>query len=405
MLSYQPKWIPNLYIGVDRSFYVYRKDMARSFKGYFPIFTATLKKTITFVGETENVTEEAVNQDQYFSAYARWVLPEAKAEVYFQFGRNDFSYDMRDFMLEPESSRAYIAGLRKLVALPQKDTYIQLGVIALFLIIFLGSLHAQEKQIIEIKKIEKTGSSIIIYGFAKLVPPGTKMWVTVQRINGKSIEERHMIKTVDDVFTNDDGSFTATLKRYGSLNGFNFPEGKYQLEFYAGFSRAWQTIEVAKKAGVKLDEHGRSDLGEPHLLPKSSDLVAQNFGGEKVRFLRAIRTITISTSNAATSAYKTKSIKLEIHDYQAKNNPVRTINATELLFREVASKVGRLKSTEAVALICVGDFNNGFGYLANDLYFSGGKFNSEFTVGHATTLAELCHQQEGAFSRKQRLRS
>ena len=127
-LTYQPKWIPNLYIGVDRSFYVYRKDMARSFKGYFPIFTATLKKTITFVGETENVTEEVVNQDQYFSAYARWVLPEAKAEVYFQFGRNDFSYDMRDFMLEPESSRAYIAGLRKLVALPQKDTYIQLGV-------------------------------------------------------------------------------------------------------------------------------------------------------------------------------------------------------------------------------------------------------------------------------------
>lgn len=128
MLTYQPKWIPNLYLGVDRSFYVYRKDMARSFKGYFPVFTATLKKTITFVGETENITEEQVNQDQYFSAYARWVLPEAKAEVYFQFGRNDFSYDMRDLMLEPESSRAYTAGLRKLVALPQKDTYIQLGV-------------------------------------------------------------------------------------------------------------------------------------------------------------------------------------------------------------------------------------------------------------------------------------
>ena len=275
----------------------------------------------------------------------------------------------------------------------------------LFLIIGVGNLHAQTNPVIEIKRYEITDSSIIIEGVARVVPANTKMAITVQRINGKSIEARHTIKTVEGVFIESDGSFAATLKRYGSLNGFDFPPGKYQLEFYAGFSRAWQTMEVAKKAGVRLDEQGHSDLGEPRLLPKSSDLVAQNFGGEKIRFLRAIRTITVQAANAATSAYKTKSIKLEIHDYKASNNPVRTVSATELLFREVAGKVGRLKSTEAVALVCVGDVKNGFGYIADDLYFSGGNFNNRFTVvNNATTLAELCHQQEEGLSRKQKSR-
>jgi len=239
--------------------------------------------------------------------------------------------------------------------------------VMLFLVLDFGSLHAQDNPIIKINKFERTDSAIIINGVARVVPPNTKMWVTVQRINGKSIEERHTIKTVGHVLTGSDGSFTAKLKRYGSLNRFDFPTGKYQLEFYAGFSRAWQTVEVAKKAGVRLDEQGRSDLGEPRSLPKSSDLIAQNFGGEKVRFLRAIRTITIQASNASTVAYKTKSIKLEIHDYKASKNPVRTINATELLFREVSGKVGRLKTTEAVALICVGDFENGFGCPASTI--------------------------------------
>lgn len=270
--------------------------------------------------------------------------------------------------------------------------------VMLVLLLPLHDVRAKGNPIIEINRVEKTDSSIIVEGIARVIPPGTKMWVTVQRINGKSIEQRHTIKTVKDVFTGADGAFVATLKRYGSLNRFDFPDGKYQLEFYAGFSRAWQTEEVARRAGVKLDEQGRSDLGEPRALPDSSDLVAQRFGGEKIRFLSAIRTINVRSTAAATSAYKTKDIRLELHDYKAKNNPVRTIKATDLLFREVAGKVRPLKATEAVALICVGDFKNGFGYIANDLYFSGGQLNKRFAIGPATTLMELCHQQEDASS-------
>ena len=62
------------------------------------------------------------------------------------------------------------------------------------------------------------------------------MRVAVQRIDDKFIGQRNVIKTADDVVIRSDGSFTATLKRYGSLSGFDLPNGKYELEFYAGFS-------------------------------------------------------------------------------------------------------------------------------------------------------------------------
>ncbi|HMI00876.1 MAG TPA: capsule assembly Wzi family protein [Pedobacter sp.] len=126
IFTYQPKWIPNLYLGIDRSFIIYHKDLKRKFNYYLPIFTAALKESYT---DKENiiVSEDQIPRDQYISGFARWVFPESRAEAYFQFGRNDTSYDIRDLLLEPESSRAYIVGYRKLLELKKEDTYIQLG--------------------------------------------------------------------------------------------------------------------------------------------------------------------------------------------------------------------------------------------------------------------------------------
>jgi len=153
---------------------------------------------------------------------------------------------------------------------------------------------ALENPVIEITKFERTSSSIVVEGTARVVPPGTKMWVIVKSINGKPVDEsRNTIQSMEDVFISNDGTFKATIKRYGSLDRYTFPNGKYQIEFYASFSRAWQSIEVAKAAGVKLDAQGRSDLGEPRALPRSSDLRPQAIGGTKVRFLKALRTIDV----------------------------------------------------------------------------------------------------------------
>jgi len=122
--TYQPKWIPNLFLGFDRSFVVYHKDMGNKFSDYLPVFSSPVKQSFDGVGGTVNV-EDQRNRDQYFSVFTRWVLPESHSEVYFEYGRNDFSENLRDAIVEPEHSRAYIVGYKKLIPLKSKDTYLQ----------------------------------------------------------------------------------------------------------------------------------------------------------------------------------------------------------------------------------------------------------------------------------------
>lgn len=124
--AYQPKWLPNLYLGFNRSFIVYHKDMGSGFGDYFPFFSSLEKSS--FEKEEGDNLEDQSKRDQYISFYGRWVMPESKAEVYLEYGRNDHSYNARDFLVQPEHSRAYVAGFRKLISLTQPDTYLQLGI-------------------------------------------------------------------------------------------------------------------------------------------------------------------------------------------------------------------------------------------------------------------------------------
>jgi len=124
IITYQPKWVPGLFIGFDRTFTVYKKDMGNSFGDYFPLFSSIEKASIS--GNVEN-DEDKRKRDQYASVFAKWVLPESKAEVYFQYGRNDHPYDSRDAFIEPEHSRAYVAGMRKLIPLANDNEFIQVG--------------------------------------------------------------------------------------------------------------------------------------------------------------------------------------------------------------------------------------------------------------------------------------
>ena len=126
VITYQPKWIPNFYLGAQRVYIVNRRDMGRSFGDYFPIFDSTTKAA--YVNTDGTNREETAARDQYIAFNARYVLPESKAEVYFEYGRNDHSYNSRDGIVEPEHSRAYIVGVRKLIPLNRPDEYIQVGV-------------------------------------------------------------------------------------------------------------------------------------------------------------------------------------------------------------------------------------------------------------------------------------
>jgi len=125
VLTYQPKWVPNLFLGLDRTYIVNHEDMGDGLTDYLPFLSALNKSSYKNEGVNE---EDAKKQDQYISFFARYVLPESKAEVYFQWGRNDHAYNGRDLITTADHTRAYVVGFRKLIPLKRPNEYIQFGV-------------------------------------------------------------------------------------------------------------------------------------------------------------------------------------------------------------------------------------------------------------------------------------
>ncbi|RZJ79925.1 MAG: hypothetical protein EOO20_26435, partial [Chryseobacterium sp.] len=119
-INYQPKWVPGLFLGFTRTFMSYGGDLD-GLADYIPFFVPFQKAKIG-----EGAGDDGDARDQRTSLYARWLFPKAHAEVYFEYGLNDNSYNLRDFIGSPDHSRAYLFGLRKLIPLKGKtDEFIQ----------------------------------------------------------------------------------------------------------------------------------------------------------------------------------------------------------------------------------------------------------------------------------------
>lgn len=125
VLSYQPRWVSGLFLGITRSFLTYSKDMGTGFSAYLPVFSFLSKSSNGSNGEVDNQ-----RQDQRISFFARWLFPESNAEIYFEFGREDHSWDSRDFFMEPSHSAAYVFGAQKLLGIKGKRHFQIMGEIA-----------------------------------------------------------------------------------------------------------------------------------------------------------------------------------------------------------------------------------------------------------------------------------
>lgn len=118
VMSYQPRWIPGLFLGFTRSFQSYVSDLDGTLRGYLPVILPLAKESNGEEGEN------SANQNQLASFFGRWLMPKSHAEVYFEFGRDDHAWNLRDLLLEPFHSRAYMVGFRKMVPLknPKKGS-------------------------------------------------------------------------------------------------------------------------------------------------------------------------------------------------------------------------------------------------------------------------------------------
>ncbi|GGZ37939.1 hypothetical protein GCM10007049_34000 [Echinicola pacifica] len=122
-ISYQPKWVPGLFLGINRTFQQYRENRTNSFGDLFPIFEAFTKKDLFTNGNSVQYDSKA--QDQQVSLFGRYIFQKANAEIYFEYGRRDHAYTIREFVLNPEHARAFLLGFNKIFQLSTQEKYIQ----------------------------------------------------------------------------------------------------------------------------------------------------------------------------------------------------------------------------------------------------------------------------------------
>ena len=107
MASFQPKWLPGLYLGATR---VLINDTVYGKAAYLRI----ISKSSRFLDEYVPGVK-IVDDNQLASVFARWVMPESHAELYIEWGRDDFFWDIEDFITQPEWTSVYTMGFQKIV--------------------------------------------------------------------------------------------------------------------------------------------------------------------------------------------------------------------------------------------------------------------------------------------------
>jgi hypothetical protein len=156
-------------------------------------------------------------------------------------------------------------------------------------------------------KVERVDSSLVVTGIAPALPPSTKLRVQVEEIDNAPLGRSDPTMEDRDVRILPDHTFVAKLscqEQYSAKGRSKpcgvppFPDGKYQLQIRSHFNRSWQTIAVLKAVGVEVDSEGRSDLGNPRLLPDSPDLKQD----DNSRFLKTVRTVVVGDPTSKTAS-------------------------------------------------------------------------------------------------------
>jgi len=112
IVTWQPKWVPGLFLGFDQSKQTYGKDLG-NIQSYLPLFSPV--KSIS-------PPNNPINQsDKLGSLFMRWLWVKEQAELYFEIGQYNNTEDFLQELLDPGNSRAYIFGIRKLLPFNKSD--------------------------------------------------------------------------------------------------------------------------------------------------------------------------------------------------------------------------------------------------------------------------------------------
>jgi hypothetical protein len=118
ILTYQPRFMKNVFFSVSRSFQNYEVDKpgARFMNTYLPVLNNLFKN---------DYNDDTLSKDQILSISTRWLMPKNHAEIYAEFGYNDAKQNLRDLWLDMAHSAAWVVGFKKLHPLSSR-TFIEI---------------------------------------------------------------------------------------------------------------------------------------------------------------------------------------------------------------------------------------------------------------------------------------
>ena len=116
--TYSPLIFKNLFLGINRAFIQpSQNNPSKKLTDYYLISLKPLFRNY--------YQDNSFPIDQQISGYAKYNFPQQNAEVYFEYGWNDGSSNLRDFILDMSHSAASIFGIKKIQYL-NKYTYLNI---------------------------------------------------------------------------------------------------------------------------------------------------------------------------------------------------------------------------------------------------------------------------------------
>ena len=119
----EPRGLTGLEIGGARFFHSIwpRSGLPRSY--FTKVFQAFLKHSLPSTEPTDprfpplSGDDRGLSDNQLIEIFARWVAPHSGFEISAEYGREDHSENLRDLIEEPDHSRFYNVGARKVLSL------------------------------------------------------------------------------------------------------------------------------------------------------------------------------------------------------------------------------------------------------------------------------------------------
>ena len=119
IFSYSPAFLPEFQVGFSRTMYEYYPDNGLSFSNLTRVFQPFTKeryaeeREIQLVNQRDPITILGDDLAHMVTFFGRWIVPTRGFEAWFEWGKNENSFDQRSLFTERVHTRSYVIGFLK----------------------------------------------------------------------------------------------------------------------------------------------------------------------------------------------------------------------------------------------------------------------------------------------------